>query len=177
VHSENAARCEICHAPYALAADPCSLVRFHARLALWGLNFALWGSGLAWAVANLLVTSPAICEAYGLQPGELSLPEQLLVGWAAIFAVVGAIGMLALLARLAGLVLVLVLVFFNEIGDMLTQAACSRPVVGVTAVVGVFVVLSMTSYHIRKACRGRQRNLRVVDLDEQRRERANSASA
>ena len=54
------------------------------------LNFALWGSVLAWVVQALLLLSPDIENAYGLKRG-LPLGKALVVGWYALFGLLGAV--------------------------------------------------------------------------------------
>jgi hypothetical protein len=115
----------------------------------------------------LLMLSPDIQEAYGLQKG-LPLGKALLVGWYSLFGLLGAVTILAILARATGLLLVLALVFFDQLGDFIVYAVCSWGVTIVCAVVGFLAFAQITRFYLQQACHGRERSLRVVDLDATR---------
>merc|ERR1719181_1736478 len=96
-NSDNAARCEICHTEYEFVPDLCQALRFRAQICAVWLNFALWGSVLAWLMQALLLCSADIKKAYGLTSG-LSLGKALLVGWYALFGLLGALTLMAIFA-------------------------------------------------------------------------------
>jgi hypothetical protein len=167
INSDNAGRCEICHAEYAFVPDLAAALRFRLRIFAVCLNFALWGSVLAWVVQALLLLSPDIENAYGLKRG-LPLGKALVVGWYALFGLLGAVTILAILARATGLLLVLALVFFDQLGDFIVYAVCSWGVTVVCALVGFLSFAQIARFYLQQACHGRDRSLRVVDLDATR---------